>query len=281
MIRMQSWPVALLVIVPIAPALRYLTHASPIWTFLTAAAAIAVLANWIRRATEHVASQIGPAIGGLLTISFGSFAELILAVFVLASGKADVVRAQITGSIIGTSLFALGLAIVVGSIGRAKQIFKRERAGQLSSLLILVVIALMLPAERTEKYLFALWTLIDEILNSVLFLLIGLEVLILRFQPRAMLLASAIIPIVLLARFLAVSAPPIFFAWTKLMSVSNIPFLTWAGVRGGISVALALSIPDSPAKPTILAATYAIVLFSILVQGSTLKYVAKHTISEK
>lgn len=105
-----------------------------------------MLADWVRRATEHVASRVGTAIGGLLNISFGSVAELILAIFVLSSGKADVVRAQITGSIIGTSLFGLGLAIVVGSIGREKQEFKRERAGQLSSLFILLVIALLLPA---------------------------------------------------------------------------------------------------------------------------------------
>jgi Ca2+:H+ antiporter len=144
MTRMMSWPVAILVILPIAPALSYLTDASPIWIFLAAAAAIAVLADWIRRATENIASQVGPAIGGLLNISFGSLAELILAMFVLASGKPDVVRAQ--GSIIGTSLFGLGLAIVVGSIGRDKQVFKRERAGQLSTLLILAVIALLLPA---------------------------------------------------------------------------------------------------------------------------------------
>ena len=136
-------------------------------------------------------------------------------------------------------------------------------------------------SDKTQQYVFALWTLIDEILNSVLFLLIGLEVLILQFAPRALLLAFVTIPIVLLARFLAVSAPPVLFAWTKLMSLSNIPFLTWAGVRGGISVALALSIPNSAAKPSILAATYAIVRFSILVQGSTLKYVAKHTIGKK
>lgn len=136
-------------------------------------------------------------------------------------------------------------------------------------------------SDKTQQYVFALWTLIDEILNSVLFLLIGLEVLILQFEPRALLLAFVTIPIVLVARFLAVSAPPVLFAWTKLMSLSNIPFLTWAGVRGGISVALALSIPNSPAKPAILAATYAIVLFSILVQGSTLKYVARHTIGEE
>ena len=93
-----------------------------------------------------MATRAGPAIGGLLSVSFGSLAELILAVFVLLEGKADVVRAQITGSIIGTSLLGLGLAIVVGSIGREEQRFKRERAGLLSSLLILVVIALLLPA---------------------------------------------------------------------------------------------------------------------------------------
>ena len=146
MLRRLAAPLALLVIVPVAPALQYLVGASHIWVFLTAAAATAVLADWVRRATEQLAARVGTAIGGLLNISFGSIAELILAVFVLAAGKADVVRAQITGSIIGTSLFGLGLAIVVGSIGREKQVFKRERAGQLSSLLILVVIALLLPA---------------------------------------------------------------------------------------------------------------------------------------
>lgn len=139
-------PLALLAVIPVAPVLGFLTSVSPIWVFLAGAAAIAVLADWVRRATEHVASQAGPAIGGLMNISFGSLAELILAIFVLMAGKAEVVRAQITGSILGTSLFGLGLAIVVGSIGRDKQVFKRERAGQLSSLLILVVIALLLPA---------------------------------------------------------------------------------------------------------------------------------------
>jgi CPA1 family monovalent cation:H+ antiporter len=134
-------------------------------------------------------------------------------------------------------------------------------------------------SDRTQTYVFALWTLIDEILNSVLFLLIGLEVLVLRFESSALLVAAAAIPIALLARVLAVAAPPIVLPWSKLMSVDNVPFLTWAGVRGGISVALALSVPDSPAKPAILAATYAVVLFSIIVQGSTLGIVARWTIS--
>jgi CPA1 family monovalent cation:H+ antiporter len=133
-------------------------------------------------------------------------------------------------------------------------------------------------SKRTQTYVFGLWTLIDEILNSVLFLLIGLEVLVLRFEPLALLAAGAAIPIVLAARLFAVALPPLLFVWSNLMSVYNVPFMTWAGIRGGISVALALSLPDSAAKPTILAATYAVVLFCIIVQGSTLGIVAKKTI---
>jgi Na+:H+ antiporter len=133
-------------------------------------------------------------------------------------------------------------------------------------------------SERTQTYVFGLWTLIDEILNSVLFLLIGLEVLVLRFEPSALLVGAAAIPIVLVARLSAVALPPLVFAWSNLMSVRNVPFMTWAGIRGGISVALALSMPDSAAKPSILAATYAAVLFSIIVQGVTLAKVAKWTI---
>jgi len=145
-LRQFAVPLALLLTIPVAPALEYLVGASPVWVFLAGAVVVAVLADWIRRATEQVAVPIGPASGGLLNVSFGSVAELILALLVLAEGRADVVRAQITGSIIGTSLLGLGLAVVVGGIGRERQTFKRERAGLLSSLLILAVIALLLPA---------------------------------------------------------------------------------------------------------------------------------------
>ena len=80
-----------------------------------------------------------------------------------------------------------------------------------------------------------------------------------------------------MARLFAVALPPLLVVWSHLMSVHNVPFMTWAGVRGGISVALALSLPDSDAKPAILAATYAVVLFSIIIQGSTLGIVARRT----
>jgi Ca2+:H+ antiporter len=121
-------------------------HAPPLLVFICAALAIVPLAEWIRRATEQVAEHAGSVIGGLLNVTFGNSAELILAIFVLSAGNTRVVKATITGSIIGNSLLGLGLAILVGSWGRAVQTFKRERAGLLTSLLLLAVIALMIPA---------------------------------------------------------------------------------------------------------------------------------------
>lgn len=143
----------LLLLIPLSLGIHYFLHVGPLWTFVTAILAIVPLAEWIRRATEQLAQRVGPAIGGLLNVSFGNAAELILALFVLMSGKQEVVKAQITGSIIGNSLLGLGLAIVVGSWGRERQTFKRERAGLLSSLLILSMIALLLPAlfDYTER----------------------------------------------------------------------------------------------------------------------------------
>jgi CPA1 family monovalent cation:H+ antiporter len=133
-------------------------------------------------------------------------------------------------------------------------------------------------SDRTQTYVSALWTLIDEVLNSILFLLIGLEVLVLRFHLGSLAIAAIAVPIVLVARLVAVSARLLLFRWSDRLSARNVPFLTWAGVRGGISVALALSLPEDPAKPAVLAATYAVVLFTIIVQGSTLGLVARRTL---
>ena len=142
----------LLALVPIAFVLE-LMHVDPLIVFAVAALAIVPLAEWMRRGTEHVASHAGSAIGGLLNVSFGNAAELILAIFVLMNGNTAVVKATITGSIIGNSLLGLGLAILVGSWGRQKLTFQANRAGLLGSLLILAVIALLLPAlyDYTER----------------------------------------------------------------------------------------------------------------------------------
>jgi Ca2+:H+ antiporter len=136
---------ALLLLVPLSLALALL-HAPPLWLFAAGAAAIIPLGAWIRRATEQVAERAGPAIGGLLNVTFGNAAEFILALFVLRAGNTAVVKATITGSIIGNSLLGLGISILAGSWRREKQTFNRARAGLLASLLILSVIALLLPA---------------------------------------------------------------------------------------------------------------------------------------
>lgn len=146
----------LLLFIPLSLALTYL-RAPALWVFIASAAAIVPLAEWIRRATEQVASHAGYMIGGLLNVTFSNSAELILASFILTTGKTQVVKATITGSIISNSLLGLGVAIIAGSWGRAKQTFSRVRAGLLSSLLILSLIALLVPAlfDYTERGLFA------------------------------------------------------------------------------------------------------------------------------
>ena len=125
-------------------------------------------------------------------------------------------------------------------------------------------------SETTQRYLFGFWTLIDEILNIVLFLLIGLEVLVLRADLAVVPIALMAIPIVLTARLISVAAPVAGLSICVPFMQGTIPVLTWGGVRGGISIALVLSVPEFSQKPLILAATYAVVIFSILVQGLTL-----------
>jgi CPA1 family monovalent cation:H+ antiporter len=129
-------------------------------------------------------------------------------------------------------------------------------------------------SDLTQRYLFGYWTLVDHALNSILFLLIGLEVLILRFDVGLLWLAATCIPLVLVGRFLATILP--IFALKRWVSFVNgsVAILTWGGLRGGISIALALSLPEAPTKPVLLAATYTVVIFTIIVQGLTLKQVA-------
>ena len=113
--------------VPLSAALHFLWGASPLWVFVTAAVGVMALAYHISGATESVAETAGPAIGGLLNVTFGSVAELVLAVFVLADGQVEVVRAQITGSIIGTGLLGLGLALGIAELVSVRRAIRRDR----------------------------------------------------------------------------------------------------------------------------------------------------------
>lgn len=133
-------------------------------------------------------------------------------------------------------------------------------------------------SETTQRYLFGFWNLIDEILNSVLFLLIGLEVLVLRFEPSFVWLAIFAVPLALCARLIAVSLSVLSLSASHTFMAGTIPVMTWGGLRGGISVALALSLPEIAEKSVILAATYAVVLFTIVIQGLTLRSLVAYVI---
>ncbi len=136
-------------------------------------------------------------------------------------------------------------------------------------------------SEVTRNHLFGFWQMIDEILNSVLFLLIGLEILILKMEPSFAFVAVATIPLALAARYISVSLPILLLSIRQTFDSGAIPVLTWGGLRGGISVALALSLPDIPEKSLILIATYAVVLFSIVIQGLTVKAVVERFVDPK
>lgn len=130
-------------------------------------------------------------------------------------------------------------------------------------------------SENTREHVFQFWELADELLNSILFLLIGLEVLIIGFNPHYVWIGLLAIPVVLLARWISVSLPLFLLSLGMEFTRGAVTLLTWGGLRGGISVALALSLPESEYKALILTATYVVVVFSIVVQGLTMRPLAR------
>lgn len=126
-------------------------------------------------------------------------------------------------------------------------------------------------SDRTREHLDSFWELMDEILNAVLFLMIGLEVLVISVGVSHAIAGALMIPAVLLARFVSVGIPITFLRRLRGFSPGAVRVLTWCGLHGGISVALALSIPPGAQRETIVTVTYIVVVFSILVQGLTIK----------
>jgi CPA1 family monovalent cation:H+ antiporter len=210
-----------------------------------------------------------------------------IAAHFLFEGVGGIVFGLVTGWIAYRAMAAIDDAMVeiLISIGVCAATYALSIRLNVSGPIAVVVTGLLIGnhgaehamSEKVQEYLFSFWEVIDELLNSILFLLIGLEVLVLAVDPAHAWIVLAAIPIVLLARLISVSVPIWLLSIRQSFSPGSIPILTWGGLRGGVSVALALSLPDSPAKPVILAATYAVVIFSIIVQGLTVKWVIRQT----
>ncbi len=128
-------------------------------------------------------------------------------------------------------------------------------------------------------YLVQIWKLLDEVLNTILFVMIGLQLVVLPFLNNYWFIGLLSIVVVLIARLASIVLPAIFLV--RRASAGNLVILTWAGLRGGISIAMALSLPESDYRETILAACYFIVIFSVVVQGLTLNKVVSAAMKKK
>lgn len=124
-------------------------------------------------------------------------------------------------------------------------------------------------SETTRDYHNKFWELIDEFLNAILFVLIGLQMVLLPFLTNYLLIGLVAIVLLLICRYISLSIPILFLKDKKLFNSRTAFIMTWGGLRGGLSIALTLSLPDNPYKEIMVSITYIIVLFSILVQGLT------------
>ncbi len=156
----------------------------------------------------------------------------------------------------------------------------------LSGALAMVVAGLMVGNGGREYAMSALtrerlddfWELIDEFLNAMLFVLIGIEVVIVEFTGASGVVGLLAIPLVLLARAISVGGPIVALKRWRVAPTGALPILTWSGLRGGISVALALSLPLGPYRSTLVTMTYVVVCFSILVQGLSVQWVVQRVL---
>ena len=137
---------ALLLAVPAAFVVHYAFGGPPLVTFLVAALGIIPLAGVLGEATEDLAEHLGPQLGGLLNATMGNATELIIGFFALRSGEREIVKASLSGSILGNILLVLGMAVLVGGIGREKQTFSKQTASVNATMLFIAVVALVMPA---------------------------------------------------------------------------------------------------------------------------------------
>ncbi|MBK1702452.1 cation:proton antiporter [Thiococcus pfennigii] len=197
----------------------------------------------------------GEAVGGLIVgLAIGSLAYLMLQRVDNYSVEVLITLALATGGYalaehahVSAPIAVVIAGLLIGNHGRANAM-----------------------SERTIEHLDTFWELIDEVLNAVLFVLIGLEVLVLTLTGELLFAGLLAIPLVLAARLVSVGLPIGIMRRFRSFSPGVVAILTWGGLRGGVSVALALSLPDGAYRDALVVVTYVVVVFSILVQGLTL-----------
>ncbi|MEO0618051.1 MAG: sodium:proton antiporter [Pseudomonadota bacterium] len=225
----------------------------------------------------------------------GDAAEQIGAVQVLSLFLWEAIGGGVLGLVFGVTAFLMLRAVdehvleVLITLALVTVVYAIALQLHLSGPIAVVIAGLLIGnqgatyamSDSSRAHIFNFWELTDEILNSVLFLLIGLEVLIIGITMQSSALALLAIPLTLAGRFIAVSLPITLLSRATTFTDGAIRILTWGGLRGGISVALALSLPNNEYKAPILAATYAVVIFSIVVQGLTMERLVKRLVGDQ
>jgi len=232
------------------------------------------------QAATHLSQAAGHPVAGTVDVSVGHILNLL---------GVEVGGGFLFGGLLGWIVYRmlrsvdayqveilLTLALVTGGYALAQFL-------HVSGPLAMVVAGLLIGnrgrslamSEQTVHHLDTFWELVDEFLNAVLFVMIGMEILILDLAPGYLLAGVLAIPLVLAARFLSVSGPVTLLRNIREFSPHALKILTWSGLRGGISVALALSLPPSETRDLILTTTYVVVTFSIVVQGLTVGPLAR------
>jgi len=179
-------------------------------------------------------------------------------------------------------LLLISLTLVLGSY-RIANVF--ELSGPIAVVSAGLCLASPSPrfgmAPRTRAVLLSFWTLLDQLMNTMLFLLVGLQILGLVIQPAELIPIVFAIPLAVLSRLISVAVPMLFSRDGLHDKARNVAVLTWAGLRGGISIALALTLPASPWRADLLVVTYAVVVFTIVVQGLTMPWFLRAAYGEK